>query len=52
MDNRRNRLDVQDALSSGSSIADRYSTTIETSLRYYALLVFRQSEVIGIYRAG
>ena len=52
MDNHRNRPEVQDALSSGSSIADRYSTTIESSLRYYALLVFRQSEAIGIYRAA
>ena len=52
MDNHLNRPEVRDALSSGSGVADRYSTTIETSLRYYALAVFRQSEAIGICRAA
>ena len=50
MDNHLNRPEVQDALSSGSGVADRYSITIETSLRYYALLVLRQSKMIGFCR--
>lgn len=52
MDNHLNRPEVQDALTSGSGVADRFSTTIETSLRYYAVPVFRGTEVIGICRAA
>lgn len=52
MDNHLNRPEIQDALSRGSGVADRYSTTIETSLRYYALPVSRQSKIIGFCRAA
>lgn len=52
MDNHLNRPEVQDAVNSGSGVADRHSTTIETSLRYYALPVFRGTELIGICRAA
>ena len=52
MDNHLIRPEVQDALTSGSGVADRYSTTIETSLRYYALPVFRRSKLIGFCRVA
>ena len=52
MDNHLKRPEVQLALSHGSGVADRYSTTIDTSLRYYALPVFRQTENIGICRVA
>jgi len=52
MDNHRNRPEVDAAISSGSGIADRYSNTIKTPLRYFALPVFRQGQMIGICRVA
>ena len=52
MDNHRNRPEVLAALSDGRGIADRYSTTVETTLRYFALPMFRQDKVIGVCRVA
>ena len=52
MDNHLTRPEVQDALKSGSGVADRHSTTMEISLRYYALPTFRETELIGFCRAA
>ncbi len=52
MDNHRNRPEIQAALSSGYGIADRYSNTLNTSLRYFALPVYRRGEMLGIGRVA
>ena len=52
MDNHRNRPEILEALSDGMGIADRYSITVETTLRYFALPMFRQDEVIGVCRVA
>ncbi|MBI1923189.1 HAMP domain-containing protein, partial [Candidatus Poribacteria bacterium] len=52
MDNHRNRPEVDAAISSGSGIVDRYSNTVKSTLRYFALPVFRQGKMIGICRVA
>ena len=52
MDNHQNRPEVQDALLRGSGIIDRYSDTVKSHLRYFALPVFRQGEIVGICRVA
>ena len=50
MDNHLSRPEVQEALSGGIGTIDRYSDTVMTTLRYLALPVIRQGEMIGICR--
>ena len=52
MDNHRNRPEILEALSDGIGIADRYSITVQTTLRYFALPMFRQDKVIGVCRVA
>lgn len=52
MDNHQNRLEVQEALSGGIGTIDRYSDTVMTTLRYLALPVVRDGEMIGICRVA
>lgn len=58
MDNHLKRPEVQDALQFGSGIRDRYSDTTQTSFRYYATPVYRQTSpngaetLIGICRVA
>ena len=52
MDNHRGRPEVGAAISSGSGIGDRYSQTVKSTLRYFALPVFRQGKMIGICRVA
>jgi two-component system phosphate regulon sensor histidine kinase PhoR len=52
MDNHRNRPEVQTALSGETGIANRYSTTVKTNLRYLALPVRCQVKLIGVCRVA
>ena len=52
MDNHGNRPEVQKALAGGVGTIDRYSDTVMTKLRYLALPVVRDGEIIGICRVG
>ena len=46
MDNHRNRPEVQEALAGGIGTIDRYSDTVMLTLRYLALPVVREGEMI------
>ena len=52
MDNHRDRPEVQEALKGGIGTIDRYSDTVMTTLRYLALPVVRDGEMIGICRVA
>ena len=52
MDNHRNRPEVQEALGGEIGTIDRYSDTVMTTLRYLALPVVRDGEMIGICRVA
>ena len=52
MDNHRNRPEVQEALTGRIGTIDRYSDTVMTTLRYLALPVVRDDEIIGICRVA
>ncbi len=52
MDNHLNRPEVQAALAGGIGTVDRYSDTVMVTLRYLALPVIRQDEMIGICRVA
>ena len=52
MDNHRDRPEVQEALAGGIGTIDRYSDTVMTTLRYLALPVVREGEMIGICRVA
>ena len=52
MDNYRNRPEVQEALAGEIGTIDRYSDTVMTTLRYLALPVVREGEMIGICRVA
>lgn len=52
MDNHLNRPEVQEALGGGIGTIDRYSDTVMTTLRYLALPVVREGEMIGICRVA
>jgi two-component system phosphate regulon sensor histidine kinase PhoR len=52
MDNHRDRPEVQAALAGRIGTIDRYSDTVMTTLRYLALPVVRDGEMIGICRVA
>ena len=52
MDNHRNQPEIQEALADGIGTIDRYSDTVMTTLRYLALPVVREEEMIGICRVA
>ena len=52
MDNHRNRPEIQEALAGRIGTIDRYSDTVMTTLRYLALPVVREGEMIGICRVA
>ena len=52
MDNHLHRPEVQEALAGKIGTIDRYSDTVMTTLRYLALPVVRDGEMIGICRVA